>query len=117
MPKLIVKLMQGFLAFALSGLFHAAGSYAVDQEFGSALTAFGIFAIQPVGLLVQLLAKQGLKIARFPRRVSDMLTAVLGFGWLVFTANVLADTSAFECVLEALSRTPSPFGSLGYQTW
>jgi hypothetical protein len=109
--------MQGSLAFALSGLFHAAASYAVDKKFESAFTAFGIFAIQPVGLLVQLLAQQGLKIARFPRGVSDMLTAVLGFGWLVFTANVLADTSAFECVLQTLSRTPSPFGSLGYQIW
>ena len=109
--------MQGSLAFALSGLFHAAASYAVDQEFGSAFTAFGIFAVQPVGLLVQLLSKQGLKIARVPRGVSGVLTAVFGFGWLVFTANVLADTSAFECVLEALSRTPSPFGSLGYRIW
>jgi len=43
-----------------------------------------------------------------------MLTAVLGFGWLVFTASVLADTSAIECVLQALSRTPSLLGSLGY---
>ena len=72
--------MQGSLAFALSGLFHAAASYAVDKKLESAFTAFGIFAVQPVGLLVQLLAKQGLKIARFPRGVSDMLTAVLGFG-------------------------------------
>jgi hypothetical protein len=108
-------LTQGFVAFALSGLFHAAASYAVDKAFESAFTSFVVFAIQPAGALLQLLAGRALKAAKCPREMSDIVTALLGFGWLVLTANVLADTSAFGCVLRALSCIPSMVGSLGYQ--
>jgi hypothetical protein len=113
-PKLIVKFTQGLLAFALSGLFHAAASYAVDKDFGSAFTSFVVFAIQPAAILFQLLVRRALKAFKFPRKMSDIVAAVLGFGWLVLTANVLADTSAFGCVLQALSRTPSMVVSLGH---
>jgi hypothetical protein len=99
-------MVQGFLAFTLSGLFHSAASYAVDRNFRSAFTAFCIFAMQPVAIIFQLLVNRMLKIARCPKLLLDVLTAAVGFAWLVLTANVLMSTSAFERVLQELSRAP-----------
>ena len=98
-PKIANDILQASSAFALSGLFHAAGSYAVDRQANSALVTMCIFSIQPVAAIFQQSAFKALGVAGCASWVAKLAAAVLGFGWLVLTVNVVADTSAFDQVL------------------
>lgn len=98
-PKIANDVLQASFAFALSGLFHAAGSYAVDRQSDSALMTMCIFLIQPFAAVIQQAAFKGLGVAACRLWAAELAAAVFGFGWLVLTVNMVADTSAFDRVL------------------
>jgi hypothetical protein len=104
-PKIVNNTLQASFAFALSGLFHAAGSYAVDRKSNSALVTMCIFSIQPVAAIFQQSAFRALGVAGCPSWAAKLAAATFGFGWLVLTVNVVADTSAFDQVLCSFART------------
>ena len=99
MPKVANSLLQAVFAFTLSGIFHAAASYAVDKDVGSALVTLCIFAMQPFAAMVQMLISRAMKTAVTSAYLVNLATTAFGFAWFVATVNLVAATPAFDAVL------------------
>jgi hypothetical protein len=112
--SLMGKILQLFIAFALSGSIHAAGSHTSIGDTRPIRGPFMFFILQPIGIMGQtLLAKalQNMGISnRMPIVVQQATNFVVVHIWLYYTAPLLIDdlakggTFLFEPIPFSISR-------------
>lgn len=99
MPKVVNGLLHTFFAFALSRVFHAAASYAVDKDVGSALAPLLVFTMQPLAAIFQMLVAKAMGAVVRSSYLVHLSTTAIGFAWFVATVNLVVATPALEAVL------------------
>jgi len=98
-PKtLSAKVLQLVVAFTLSGFVHACGSATFVAETRPLAGSFAFFALQILGIGVQMLGSMLLEQAGVTERTPKLVRQVLNFGyvhvWFYYTAPLLCDDFA-----------------------
>jgi hypothetical protein len=112
------KAGQLAIAFALSGLVHACGSWTAAGESYPISGPFAFFMVQAAGIFVESSLTQALKPTgladKIPRRVKQVFTFVYVHVWFYFTAHMLCDDFT-RCGIWLFEPVPiSLFRGLGF---
>jgi len=92
------KLVSTWMAFFLSGVLHASGSYTQLGDTHPFTGPMAFFMLQALGVTVQMTLVQLLKSAgvtqHVPKSIRRIANLVITIGWLYFTAPLLVDDFA-----------------------
>lgn len=113
----VTKIIQLFVAFALSGYIHASGSKTSIGP-SNPWNPFLFFVLQPIGILIQTLWRAQLKkwgiSSRIPWPISQLANFVYTHVWFYFTGPLLADDFAKAGVWLSEPIMLSPLRALGF---
>lgn len=112
------RLISLFVAFTLSGLLHACGSYTQLGDTRPIRGPFTFFFLQPFGIIAQLLVSHTLKEIGLSQAVPKPVRQATNFAlvhiWLYFTAPLLMDDFAKGGVWLYEPLMLSPLRGLGF---
>ncbi|PWY85760.1 hypothetical protein BO94DRAFT_96727 [Aspergillus sclerotioniger CBS 115572] len=87
--RTIRRFFTVIIAFALSGLVHASGSYVQYRETIPLTGAFRFFILQAVGILAQEIISPSW--SRCPKSIRRICNAVFALGWLLLTGGSIVE--------------------------
>lgn len=118
--KLARRLLQVLVAFSMSGLMHAMGSYTAIAD-TKPFNTFLFFFLQGIGVLVQGLFFCPAQQQPQPRRAAALTTRALNFTlvflWFYFTAPLIADDFARSGLWTFEPLPISPISGLRVSRW